>query len=145
MESILPLKALVLIEALNKHAKSLEHIFKTDDDSMLDVLGLKNVLAKEKKRGKDVDYWGTCWPSSPVIRDPSHKWYIPESTYSKSHYPLYCVGAGYLISKNLAECITGKMENLLPFMPMEDVSLSYGSRPVRISIPQQCPRENRIA
>ena len=123
MESILPLKSLVLIDALDKHAKSFEYVFKTDDDSMLDVKGLGTLLAQEEKEGKPIDYWGTCWPRSPVVRDPKHKWYIPFTAFARDTYPLYCVGAGYLLSRRATTCIPKMMESLEPFMPMEDVAI----------------------
>ena len=123
MESILPLKSLVFVNAYTKYAKFFRYFFKTDDDSMLDAASLNEVLDNEEKEGKAVDYWGTCWPQSPVIRDPSHKWFIPRSTFKRDMYPLYCVGAGYLLSRKAVVCINKHMENLLPFMPMEDVAV----------------------
>ena len=66
-------------------------------------------------------WFGNCPVGArPVVRDPSHAWYIPESLYSSNSFPRYCDNSyGYGIGKDLmAEIVRASKD--VPYIPFDD-------------------------
>jgi len=124
-ESVLPFKTETFLYIMNKYAlegkAGFEYLFKTDDDSYVDLTKLENELY-----GKvDINYWGCCTDEHyKPLRHVSMKWRISYELYPEEYYPRYCQGAGFAVSREMAQCITDE-ENIKNFRynPFEDVSV----------------------
>jgi hypothetical protein len=101
------------------------HLFKTDDDSYVNVAELLHTLTHQK-----VDYWGfshrkgrAIRPGLPGKRARSFKhaaFAVGSGVYPEAYYPPYCSGAGYALSSRFAECAAQEMSTIR-FHPFEDV------------------------
>lgn len=140
--SVLPIKSQVLIHVFQKHSPS-QWLVKTDDDSYIFTAKLERLLSKTllhsteetlntftERLGKsaadrdffskDLNYYGRRHATSVPIRDPRHQWYVPVARYSANKFPAYAAGAGYVVSKQFANCAVGHLASIR-HMPMEDV------------------------
>lgn len=124
-ESVLPFKTEVFLYIMNKYTlpgkAGFEYLFKTDDDSYVDLTKLEEAILDKK----DVHYWGCCTDVHyRPLRHPSRKWRVTFELYPEEFYPLYCQGAGFAVSRDMAKCITDE-ENINNFRynPFEDVSI----------------------
>ena len=113
-------KTAMFVKIVNTMASALElkytHVLKTDDDSYVATERLTNLLAERE----DVDYWGACQTHSKPYRDPKHKYYVSEEEYSGAYFPIYCQGAGFVLSRAMVECASTQMEKT-KYLSMEDV------------------------
>ncbi len=114
-----------------------EYLFKTDDDSYVDLELLYNtLLPDDNEQGKGdttdsstVDYWGKCneggWkPHRNQEIEWQKKWYISYETYAEPEYPPFCQGAGYALSKKFLDCAVGEKHIAnVKYMPNEDVAV----------------------
>ncbi len=89
-ESVLPFKTETFLYIMNKYTlegkAGFEYLFKTDDDSYVDLTKLENELL-----GKDdVYYWGCCTDNHfKPLRHISMKWRISFELYPEEYYPKY--------------------------------------------------------
>jgi len=117
-------------------------VFKTDDDSYLDIDKLyKEMYSTEHD---PYDYWGFCRAKQPeALRGPDNKWSVSYETYPEPMYPKYCQGAGFAISRGFIECMAGQGSlSLARYMPFEDVAIGLqaercGITPTMASDPEQ--------
>jgi len=124
-ESVLPFKTEIFLYIINKYSlpgkAGFQYLFKTDDDSYVDMTKLENAIVGKK----DIHYWGCCTDVHyRPLRHPSRKWRITFDLYPEEYYPLYCQGAGFAVSRDMANCIIDG-DNLKNFRynPFEDVSV----------------------
>lgn len=94
----LTLKTMVFFQAVHDlvaetmgHAVS--HVFKTDDDSFVNIHELyRHLLGTSASQAGD--YWGKCTTDRfKPHRDPKYKWSITRQLYPEPYYPQYCQGA----------------------------------------------------
>lgn len=115
-------KVQTFLAAVHKHIPNYESVLKTDDDVYVKLSVVEDKVQSKKAEGETSQYWGRCFPKeSEVIRDPSHRWYVPETTYSEEKYPKYASGLGYVLTKDLVDCVTKNMETR-PSIPNEDAN-----------------------
>jgi len=159
-ESVLTLKTYsffaIVYAAAKAHGDKEEfqytHLFKTDDDSYLDIDALYTELHttdagvdiyKGRKgsdyAGKDHDYVGQCQLlKHEVHRESEYKWPLRNKTYPERWFPRYCQGAGFAISKKFVDCAVGQANAAnVRFMPFEDVAV--GMLAERCDIDPQWP------
>jgi hypothetical protein len=121
-ESVLPFKTEAFIDIVYRHATSgtLQYLFKTDDDSYVNLKALENELLNS-----GFDYWGCCTAQYfRPLRHPSRKWRITFDMYPEEFYPLYCQGAGFAMSKNFVSCMVDQNHlKQFRYNPFEDVSI----------------------
>ena len=124
-ESVLPFKTEAFLYIMNTYTlpgeAGFKYLFKTDDDSYVDLTKLKKTIIGKK----NTHYWGCCtYEHYKPLRHKSRKWRISEELYPEEYYPLYCQGAGFAVSRQMAQCITDD-ENINNFRynPFEDVSI----------------------
>ena len=113
-------KVQVLFHAVHTHLPDYNYIMKTDDDSHVRLEALEQ---KALTFRSNYLYSGDC-QHNWVIRDPNHFRYVSESVYDNGgdkFYPIYAVGAGYVLAKDLVACVMGKMQVRRSF-PVEDAS-----------------------
>ena len=117
-------KSLGFFHVVRQHAhQDYQFVFKTDDDTYINMEKLENTLQKHKKD----DYFGYCKENSPIIRKPSHRWYVSEEAYPRRNdndtYRVYAMGGGYGISKRTLEkeCVGINIANI-SYVPIEDAT-----------------------
>ena len=112
-------KAQVLLAAIHKHVRNYEYILKTDDDSYVRMNNLLDSIEPGQKHHQ-VDYFGHCSYDNPIIRDPKHRWFLPETLLEgRSMYPAHGLGAGYVLRKNLVNCVVQNFDKV-KVLPIED-------------------------
>ena len=121
-ESVLPFKTEIFIAVLQKYSlpgkAGFEYLFKTDDDSFVDVEKLEKFIG-----GKKYDYWGCCTTENfKPLRSPERKWRVTFDMYPEEYYPLYCQGAGFAMSRKFVECASHHLAKFR-YNPFEDVSV----------------------
>ena len=126
-DTILPYKTQVFFHAVHSNVESYQYVLKIDDDSLVNFDSLRKALTRVKP-----DYWGNVWHNSVVIRDSKSKWFVSKSTYPEDHYPDYCSGGGYVLSRKTIDCVVQKLADLT-FMPNEDVSTGILAKQCQIS------------
>ncbi|KAK2142415.1 hypothetical protein LSH36_958g00094 [Paralvinella palmiformis] len=115
------------IAALNwikrKTGNEVTHIFKTDDDSFVNVMGWMTIIIRLGRVTHSPSYIvGTkCVYRSRVIRDPKIRPNpVTFKEYGKRFYPPYCMGSGYLMSRDAVTAMLKTIPNV-PFLRVEDV------------------------
>lgn len=121
-ESVLPFKTEIFLHILHKYSlpgqAGFEYLFKTDDDSYVDLAKLEKTIV-----GHHYDYWGCCTTEHfRPLRSPTRKWHVSFELYPEEYYPLYCQGAGFAMSRKFITCVSEKLENFR-YNPFEDVSV----------------------
>jgi hypothetical protein len=121
-ESVLPFKTEAFIHILQKYTlpgkAGFEYLFKTDDDSFVDLAKLEKTIG-----GKKYDYWGCCTTENfKPLRSPTRKWRVTFDIYPEEYYPLYCQGAGFALSRKFVECMSNHLA-FFRYNPFEDVSI----------------------
>ena len=145
-KSVLTLKTYSLLAityaATTKYGYHYSHIFKTDDDSYLDLDALYHELHKDDVPvGTNThNYMGQChvltYPK--VHRQEEFKWALSYELYPELIFPRYCQGAGFAISRKFLECAVCQQHIAnVRFMPFEDVAV--GMLAERCGVDPECP------
>ena len=109
---------------MERHS-SYDYVLKTDDDSYLGLDEITRILQAHRPK-----YWGYCMLDTKwrhPYRDPEHKYYVSEETYSDELYPVWAQGMGYALSRTFNRCAVNKFERM-EFMPMEDVATGIAAK-----------------
>ncbi|KAH6935362.1 hypothetical protein HPB50_005347 [Hyalomma asiaticum] len=109
----LPRKLLHFFDFLLQRSIEFDFLVKADDDSLVDLEGLRNSVPKEQNI-----WWSTFRENWPVIR--YGKW--GESTYSASVYPAFACGAAYALSRDIVLWLARNKDYLHSYQG-EDVSM----------------------
>ncbi|XP_055073248.2 beta-1,3-galactosyltransferase 1 [Misgurnus anguillicaudatus] len=96
----LTIKTMVMMEWLSEKCSQASYAVKVDTDVLLNIRNLINMLANPDTL-KSNYMTGLVWYESPVLRDPSNKFYMPYNVFSKDHYPPYPLGMCYIFSTDL--------------------------------------------
>jgi len=127
-QSVLPFKSESFITIVHKHSPSgisgYKFLFKTDDDSYVDMVRLENTLLLGQW-DEPLDYWGKCTRKRfPPLRDMALKWAVSYDIYPEELYPSYCQGAGYALSRKFVTCAVDQGHvSQVRYNPFEDVSV----------------------
>ncbi|XP_029472698.1 UDP-GlcNAc:betaGal beta-1,3-N-acetylglucosaminyltransferase 7 [Rhinatrema bivittatum] len=115
----LTLKEVHFLKWLSIYCDNVEYIFKGDDDVFVSP---NNIL--EYLEGNVVEnlFVGDVLSNARPIRRKENKYYIPNALYSKSHYPPYAGGGGFLMGGPLAKKLY-KVSEMLELYPIDDVFL----------------------
>ena len=137
-ESVLTTKTSAFLGIVHKAAKQLSlnytHIFKTDDDSYVDLRKLYHLLLSESSLTKTPDYLGQCGTKRLApIRDLKRKWSVSADLYPEPLYPTYCQGAGFALSRRFVECAAEENLANIRYLPFEDVFVGLLSQRCNIS------------
>jgi hypothetical protein len=97
-----------------------DFVMKADDDTFIRMEWLMGFL--DHLDPKDRFIAGHCFTTRP-LRDKSSKWYIKESEYNDTFYPMYCAGQGYIISQTALIDIV-QITRHVPFLYLEDVYIT---------------------
>jgi hypothetical protein len=126
-------KVQVLLHAFHSHCQSTyDFVMKTDDDSYVRLDAVERTIrnlgnndendSPSSSSSSSYLYWGAC-QQNWIIRDPNHSRYVSRDLYDANDgnifYPVYAVGAGYILANKLVACVLGQMQQQLSF-PVED-------------------------
>lgn len=114
--SILPFKTALWFHIAYEQFPLATHIVKVDDDSSVNIQKLSSVLLDAHP-----DYWGYVNHNTTPIRDITSKWYVSTRMWSGDHYPDFCSGAGYALSRKALQCYVNII-GTQPYMANEDVA-----------------------
>ena len=135
--------------AMSKYDYSYSHIFKTDDDSYLNLDTLYKELQVDdlgytKDRKNTHDFFGQCQLKYPKVhREEEYKWPIRNETYPEPWFPRYCQGAGFAISKKFLTCAIQQSHVAnIRFMPFEDVAVGMVAE--RCNVVPEWPSTARV-
>lgn len=98
----LTIKTMVMFEWLRSHCPNTTYAMKIDSDMFLNVHNLVDMLLNAPKR---LYMTGLVARDATVLRDPSSKWFLPESAFPDPTYPPYALGLGYVFSLDLPKKI----------------------------------------
>ncbi|XP_022100937.1 UDP-GlcNAc:betaGal beta-1,3-N-acetylglucosaminyltransferase 7-like [Acanthaster planci] len=113
----LTIKTVMGLKWASRFCPDAHYVMKTDDDIIVNVPKILAFLHAAPRRALIT---GRLAKSYPVIRDKWEKFYMPKHIYSKSTYPDYCVGLGYIMSIDMVHKLY--LQSLLtPVFPWEDV------------------------
>lgn len=94
---------IAMYDLVMKNNPEVKYFFKTDDDCYIDTEQLKTEISSEED-AKRIDYGGQCVENSKPIRDEWNEEYIPYFYYPYNYFPSYCIGSGYVLSRDFLEC-----------------------------------------
>merc|ERR1712061_814428 len=104
-------------------------LLKTDSDSWVFIDRLLNYFDRERFWAKDRLYAGNflSGKGAKPHQDTTSKWYDPIYTAvtQMPTYPRHAKGAGYLLSRSIAEYIATVDVYKFEFLPSEDVSMGF--------------------
>lgn len=127
-KSVLTYKTMAFVQIAHNLSTSngfnIKYIFKTDDDSYVQIPLLYEVLLERDH--EEYNYWGWCQDEEiKPVRDGGFKWSISYETYPESTFPRYCQGAGFALSWKFIDCAAGSKNHIsrIRFMPFEDVAM----------------------
>jgi len=117
----------IMYNRIMKTNPAIEYLFKTDDDSYVNLHKLHQVLIQEDW-DKPVEYWGSCChgrkPHRNQVIEWQKKWFISFEVYPEPEYPPYCQGAGFALSRHFLDCAVGQGHTTkVRYMPNEDVAV----------------------
>ncbi|CAH2223670.1 beta-1,3-galactosyltransferase 2-like [Pelobates cultripes] len=116
----LTLKTLMGIEWISRLCPNVSYVMKIDSDMFFNPWFLVQHILQPQKPAKVGFFSGLVVEKAIPYRNKDSKWYMPTSMYSKTHYPPYCSGTGYIFSGDLADKINTAKESI-PLFPYEDV------------------------
>lgn len=114
----------IMYERVMKLSDNVRYLFKTDDDSYINIRALNSHLLNDKS----IDYYGHCRtdiqpkPHRNNVIPWQKKWYISYDVYPEPYYPYYCKGAGYALSKRFMNCASRHIAKIR-YLPNEDVAV----------------------
>ncbi|XP_071752372.1 beta-1,3-galactosyltransferase 1-like [Centroberyx gerrardi] len=127
----LTIKTMVMLEWLSAHCIKASYVMKIDSDMFLNVPNLVKLLL-DPSTPKQNYMTGLVWWHSPVLRDPSNKFYMPREVIAEPEYPPYPLGMGYVMSLDLPGKILGVSPQIRPIY-IEDAYLGMCLKRLGIS------------
>lgn len=117
----LTIKTMMMLQWLSSHCTGSPYAMKIDSDMFLNVPNLVRLLL-EPGTPRHNYMTGLVWWHSPVLRDPSNKFYMPRGIIAEAEYPPYPLGMGYVFSLDLPGKLLGASAHIQPIY-IEDVYL----------------------
>ncbi|TKS68600.1 Beta-1,3-galactosyltransferase 2 [Collichthys lucidus] len=136
----LTIKTMMMLEWLDAHCVKASYIMKVDSDIFVHVYNLVKLLLNPNT-AKQNYMTGLVWWHSPVLRNPSNKFYMPKAVIAEPEYPPYPLGMAYVMSLDLPGKILGVSTQIKPLY-IEDVYLGLCLK--RLGISPTDPPENTM-
>lgn len=116
----LTLKSVLLLKWINNYCQNVSYVMKIDDDVFLQVSNLVDYLSNIRNYNL---LMGFKVHSAAPVQNINSKWFMPLAGYSKSVYPDYLAGPGYVMGRNAIN-ILYQNSFLEPFIHIEDVYIT---------------------
>ncbi|XP_073928096.1 UDP-GlcNAc:betaGal beta-1,3-N-acetylglucosaminyltransferase 7 isoform X1 [Castor canadensis] len=116
----LTLKEIHFLKWLDIYCPSVPFVFKGDDDVFVNPTNLLEFLAD--RQPQENLFVGDILQHARPIRRKDNKYYIPTVLYSKTSYPPYAGGGGFLMAGSLARRLRHACDTL-ELYPIDDVFL----------------------
>lgn len=113
----LSLKSIAMLRWVITHCPSLKFLVKADDDTFLNTPLLIRDLEKTAHRRFIM---GNVIALAKPVREPTSKWFTPNSAFNRSVYPTYVSGMAYVISSDAINDLYGASLRT-PVFWLEDV------------------------
>ncbi|XP_076879502.1 lactosylceramide 1,3-N-acetyl-beta-D-glucosaminyltransferase A [Brachyhypopomus gauderio] len=132
----LTLKLLMQFRWAHARCAHARFLMSADDDIFVHVPNLVRYLQVLVQQGvKDV-WMGHVHKGAPPVRRKSSKYYVPVQMYQWSSYPDYTSGAGYVVSRDVADKIYHATLSLNASLHIDDVFMGMCANMVGVS-PQE--------
>jgi beta-1,3-N-acetylglucosaminyltransferase 5 len=95
----LTLKHAAMLDFVQTYCNSVPLVMKTDDDIYVQIPRLFTTL--EPIKGTNNAIYGTVFKNHKVYRSVSSKYCVPRELYSHSHFPDFCVGEAYIMTRDV--------------------------------------------
>ncbi|CAA15841.1 Hexosyltransferase [Caenorhabditis elegans] len=120
----LPFKTLALLLYGTSKASQFKIIGKIDDDVMFFPDQLLPMLDRNFVNSNTLSIYGHLSTAEElVLRNKTEPWYVPETAYNCTVYPVYVMGPIYLVTKDAASLILDNA-NHQQFMTVEDALIT---------------------
>ncbi|XP_059399145.1 beta-1,3-galactosyltransferase 1-like [Carassius carassius] len=117
----LTIKTMVMMEWISRNCQQASFAVKVDADVLLNMNNLMNMLVSLNP--VPANYMtGLVWYTSPVIRNPFNKFFLPYNVYPRSTFPPYPLGMCYIISLDLPNKFLQESKHIKPIY-LEDAYL----------------------
>lgn len=132
----LTLKLIMQFRWAHAHCSHAHFLMTADDDIFVHMPNLVSYLQGVAERGT-TDFWiGRVHRGAPPIRRKDSKYYVPFEMYPWTSYPDYTAGAGYVVSRDVAEKIYHATLTLNASIYIDDVFMGICANAMGVS-PQE--------
>ena len=112
-------KTLVSLAWAYKHVQA-EYYLKVDDDMFVSLNNIMTLIEKSNYGNRTII--GLCHFNSSPFRDKRSKYYMSFDMYSRAHYPPFCLGTGYLMTRAAVKAVLAHGATT-PLTRLEDTSV----------------------
>ena len=116
----LTLKSVLTLKWASMHCANAKYLLKTDDDTYNRLDYFVDFLLDHSLPRHLVA--GFCFTVHPK-QNPKSKWYLPPSQYPNAYLPMYCSGAGYVLSMSAIQKILTVVSKVR-YVRLEDVFIT---------------------
>lgn len=132
----LTLKLILQFHWTHSRCAHARFLMTADDDIFVHMPNLVSYLQDASSRGV-TDFWvGRVHRGAPPIRSRDSKYYVPFEMYQWLSYPDYTAGAGYVVSRDVADKIYQATLTLNASLYIDDVFMGICANAVGVS-PQE--------
>lgn len=132
----LTLKLIQQFRWAHAHCAHSRFLMTADDDIFVHMPNLVRYLQDMDRKGV-TDFWiGRVHRGAPPIRSKESKYYVPFEMYQWSSYPDYTAGAGYVVSRDVADKIYQALLTLNATIYIDDVFMGICANAMGVS-PQE--------
>lgn len=132
----LTLKLILQFHWKHHHCAHARFLMTADDDIFVHMPNLVSYLQDVSSRGV-TDFWiGRVHRGAPPVRNKDSKYYVSYEMYQWLSYPDYTAGAGYVVSRDVAEKVYHATLTLNASLYIDDVFMGICANAVGVS-PQE--------
>ena len=115
-------KCLIALHWINEYCTNARYVLKADDDIFINTFALVEYLISQiHDKHKAIMCALKENNTSPIIREPNKKWYLPKEVYpGRTHYPKFCSGYTTLFTTDLVPHLY-KFSFKAPYFSVDDV------------------------
>lgn len=132
----LTLKLILQFHWMHRRCAHARFLMTADDDIFVHMPNLVSYLQELSQRGV-ADFWiGRVHRGAPPIRSRDSKYYVSQEMYPWLSYPDYTAGAGYVVSRDVADKVYQATLTLNASLYIDDVFMGICANAVGVS-PQE--------
>uniref|UniRef100_A0A914WP57 Hexosyltransferase n=1 Tax=Plectus sambesii TaxID=2011161 RepID=A0A914WP57_9BILA len=112
----LSLKSVAILRWADRFCQQASFFFQGDTDAVVFPEVVENFATKHIANQSRI--YGSCWKLGRVVR--VGKWQMDQKLYVPTHYPTYCSGAAYLMTRDIPGRLLGVLQPSRPYFPIDD-------------------------